>query len=192
MLVVPNDSPITSVKQLEGKRIATEAVGLTKNYLKKHGVKAEVEFSWGATEVKLPELVDAIVDITETGSSIRANNLRIVDTVLETNTKFIANKQAWKDAWKKAKIENIALLLQGALNAESRVGLKLNIREDDLKKILETLPALRNPTISPLGQKGWVAVETIIEERIVRELIPKLKAAGAEGIIEFALNKIVY
>ncbi len=192
VLVVPNDSPITSVKQLEGKRIATEAVGLTQNYLKKHGVKAEVEFSWGATEVKLPELVDAIVDITETGSSIRANNLRIVDTVLETNTKFIANKQAWKDAWKKAKIENIALLLQGALNAESRVGLKLNIREDDLRKILEALPALRNPTISPLGQKGWVAVETIIEERIVRELIPKLKAAGAEGIIEFPLNKIVY
>lgn len=192
VLVVPNDSPITSVKQLEGKRIATEAVGLTNNYLKKHGVKAEVEFSWGATEVKLPELVDAIVDITETGASLRANNLRIIDTVLETNTKFIANKLAWKDAWKKAKIENIALLLQGALNAEAKVGLKLNIREDDLKKILEALPALRNPTISPLGQKGWVAVETIIEETVVREIIPKLKAAGAEGIIEFPLNKIVY
>ena len=167
-------------------------MGLTRSYLKKNGVTAEVEFSWGATEVKLPELVDAIVDITETGTSLRANNLRSIDTVLETNTKFIANKTAWKDKWKRAKIENIALLLQGALDAEAKVGLKLNVREDHIKKVIATLPSLRNPTISPLGQKGWVALETVVDEKVVREIIPKLKAAGAEGIIEYPLNKIVY
>src|SRR5260370_67720 len=192
VLAVPEDSPIMSVKDLKGKRIATEVVNLTKKYLRRHKVKAEVEFSWGATEVKAHELVDAIVEITETGSSLRANQLRIVDTLLESTPRLIVNHTSWKDAWKRQKIEKIALLLTGALEAESKVGLKMNIAHKDLATLLQTLPALRNPTISNLSQEGWVAVETIIDEHIVRELIPALKAAGAEGIIEYPLNKVVY
>jgi ATP phosphoribosyltransferase len=192
VLCVPEDSPVKSVKDLEGKRIATEVVNLTKKYLKQHGVQAEVEFSWGATEVKAHELVDAIVEVTETGSSLRAHNLRIVDELLRSTPRLIANHSAWKDKWKRQKIETLALLLKGALEAEAKVGLKMNIAEKDLTKLLKSLPALRNPTISNLSQKGWVAVETIIDEHIVRELIPQLKAAGAEGIIEYPLNKVVY
>src|SRR6266567_4491784 len=181
-----------SVKDLSGKRIATEVVNLTKKYLRRHGVKAEVEFSWGATEVKAHELVDAIVEITETGSSLRANKLRIVDTLLTSTPRLIANHDAWKEKWKRQKIETMALLLQGALEAETKVGLKMNIEEKRLASLLESLPALRRPTISNLSQAGWVAVETIIDEHVVRELIPQLKAAGAEGIIEYPLNKVVY
>src|SRR2546426_9915243 len=192
VLAVPEDSPIKSVKDLTGKRIATEVVNLTKKYLKQHGVKAEVEFSWGATEVKAHEMVDAIVEITETGSSLRANKLRIVDTLLVSTPRLIANRAAWKDRWKRGKIERLALLLHGALEAEAKVGLKMNIAERNLAKLLKSLPALRNPTVSHLSQPGWVAVETIIDEHVVRELIPQLKAAGAEGIIEYPLNKVVY
>jgi ATP phosphoribosyltransferase len=192
VLAVPQDSPIKSAKDLNGKRIATEVVNLTKRYLKHHGVKAEVEFSWGATEVKAHELVDAIVEITETGSSLRANNLRIVDTLLVSTPRLIANPAAWKDKWKRRKIETLALLLRGALEAETKVGLKMNIAKKNLAMLLKSLPALRNPTISNLSQSGWVAVETIIDEHIVRELIPQLKSAGAEGIIEYPLNKVVY
>jgi len=192
VLAVPERSPIKSVQDLQGKRIATEVVNLTKKWLKKHGVKAEVEFSWGATEVKAHELVDAIVEITETGSSLRANQLRIVDTLLTSTPRLIANHNAWKNQWKRKKIETMAMLLQGALEAETKVGLKMNIAEKDLPALLRDLPALRNPTISRLSQAGWVAVETIIDEHIVRELIPQLKEAGAEGIIEYPLNKVVY
>jgi ATP phosphoribosyltransferase len=192
VLAVPEDSPIKSVKDLEGKRVATEVVNLTKKYLRHHGVKAEVEFSWGATEVKAHELVDAIVEITETGSSLRANKLRIVDTLQISTPRLIANHAAWKNAWKRRKIETLALLLKGALEAEAKVGLKMNIAEANLANLLQALPALRNPTISRLSQPGWVAVETIIDEHVVRELIPQLKAAGAEGIIEYPLNKVVY
>jgi len=192
VLVVPENSPIQSVKDLEGKRVATEAVGLTKRFFEKHGVNVEVEFSWGATEVKVPDLVDAIVDITETGSSLRANKLRIVETLMESFPVLVANKAAWADSWKREKLETLALLLKGALNARDLVGLKMNLPEANLKNLLEALPALRNPTVSPLAQPGWVAVETIIEEKIVREIIPKLKALGAEGIIEYPLNKVVY
>ena len=192
VLAVPEESPIKSVKDLEGKRIATEVVHLTKSYLKKHGVKAEVEFSWGATEVKAHELVDAIVEVTETGSSLRANKLRIVDTLLTSTPRLIVNHDSWKNAWKRTKIETLALLLRGALEAEAKVGLKMNIEHSRLASLLKTLPALRNPTIAQLRQPGWVAVETIIDEHIVREIIPQLKAAGAEGIIEYPLNKVVY
>jgi ATP phosphoribosyltransferase len=192
VLAVPENSPIKSAKDLNGKRVATEVVNLTKQYLKRHGVKAEVEFSWGATEVKAHELVDAIVEITETGSSLRANKLRIVDTLLVSTPRLIANRAAWKDRWKRRKIETLALLLHGALEAEAKVGLKMNIAERHLAKLLKSLPALRNPTVSHLSQSGWVAVETIIDEHVVRELIPQLKAAGAEGIIEYPLNKVVY
>src|SRR3954469_6056790 len=192
VLCVPEDSPVKTVKDLKGKRIATEVVNLTKKYLKKNGVKAEVEFSWGATEVKAHELVDAIVEITETGSSLRANKLRIVDTLLTSTPRLIVNHTAWKDSWKRKKIETMALLLRGALEAEAKVGLKMNIAEKHLKRLLQELPALRNPTISTLSQPEWVAVETIIDEKIVRELIPQLKAAGAEGIIEYPLNKVIY
>jgi ATP phosphoribosyltransferase len=192
VLAVPETSKIHSVKDLKGKRIATEVVNLTRQYLRKHNVKAEVEFSWGATEVKAHELVDAIVEITETGSSLRANKLRIVDTLLESTPRLIANHTSWKNAWKRRKIETMALLLRGALEAEAKVGLKMNIAQKHLKRLLEALPALRNPTISNLSQDGWVAVETIIDEHIVRELIPALKLAGAEGIIEYPLNKVVY
>jgi ATP phosphoribosyltransferase len=192
VLAVAQNSPIQSVKDLQGKRIATEVVNLTNRYLKKHGVKAEVEFSWGATEVKAHELVDAIVEVTETGSSLRAHNLRIVDTLLTSTPRLIVNHETWKDSWKRTKIETLALLLRGALEAESKVGLKMNIEEKRLANLLKTLPALRNPTIAQLSLPGWVAVETIIDEHIVREIIPQLKAAGAEGIIEYPLNKVVY
>jgi ATP phosphoribosyltransferase len=192
VLCVPENSPVKTVHDLNGKRIATEVVNLTKKYLKKNGVQAEVEFSWGATEVKAHELVDAIVEVTETGASLRANKLRIVDELLSSTPRFIANNDSWKDAWKRKKIETMAMLLKGALEAEAKVGLKMNIAEKNLESLLKNLPALRNPTISSLSLKGWVAVETIIDEHVVRELIPQLKAAGAEGIIEYPLNKVVY
>ena len=192
VLCVPEESPIKSVKDLEGKRIATEVVNLTKKYLKKHNVKAEVEFSWGATEVKAHELVDAIVELTETGSSLKANNLRIIDTILVSTPRLIANIESWKDEWKRKKIETIALLLRGALEAESKVGIKMNVAEENLQSLISSLPALRNPTISQLSQKGWFAIDTVIDEKIVRDLIPKLKEFGAEGIIEYPLNKVVY
>jgi len=192
VLAVPEHSPLKSVKDLNGRRIATEVVNITRNYLRRHRVKAEVEFSWGATEVKAHELVDAIVEVTETGSSLRANKLRIVDTLLTSTPRLIANHAAWKDPWKRQKIATLALLLKGAIDAEAKVGLKMNIAERDLAKLLKSLPALRNPTISSLSQTGWVAVETIIDEHVVRELLSKLKAAGAEGIIEYPLNKVVY
>ena len=192
VLAVPENSPIRSVKDLEGKRIATEVVNLTKKYLRKNKVKAEVEFSWGATEVKAHELVDAIVEITETGSSLRANKLRIVETLMVSTPRLIANHTSWKDAWKRKKVETMAMLLKGALEAEAKVGLKMNISRENLQHLLATLPALRNPTISNLSLEGWVAVETIIDEHVVRELIPALKSAGAEGIIEYPLNKVVY
>ena len=192
VLCVPENSKIKSVKDLNGKRIATEVVNLTKKYLKKNGVKAEVEFSWGATEIKAHELVDAIVEVTETGSSLKANNLRIVDELLVSTPRLVANNDSWRDSWKRKKIETLALLLKGALEAEAKVGLKMNIAEKNLAALLKSLPALRNPTISSLSLQGWVAVETIIDEHIVREIIPKLKAAGAEGIIEYPLNKVVY
>ena len=192
VVAVPEDSKIRTAQDLAGKRIATEVVNLTKKYLRKHKVKAAVEFSWGATEAKAGDLVDAIVEITETGSSLRANKLRIIDTVLVSTPRLIANHKAWKDPWKRRKIETLAMLLRGALEAEAKVGLKMNIAEKHLKHLLDSLPALRRPTISGLSQPGWVAVETIIDEHIVRELIPQLKAAGAEGIIEYPLNKVVY
>ncbi len=192
VLAVPETSPIKSVKDLEGKRIATEVVNLTQQYLRQHKVHAEVEFSWGATEVKAHELVDAIVEITETGSSLRANKLRIVDTLMTSTPRLIANHISWKDEWKRKKIETLALLLRGAIEAEAKVGLKMNIAKKNLDALLKALPALRNPTISNLSQEGWVAVETVIDEHVVRELIPALKAAGAEGIIEYPLNKVVY
>jgi ATP phosphoribosyltransferase len=192
VLCVPEDSKVKSVKDLKGKRIATEVVNITRSYLRKNKVKAEVEFSWGATEVKAHELVDAIVEVTETGSSLRANKLRIVDTLLTSTPRLIANRESWKNSWKRNKIETMALLLKGALEAESKVGLKMNIREKNLSRLLHALPALRNPTISQLSLSGWVAVETIIDEHVVREMVPALKSAGAEGIIEYPLNKVVY
>jgi ATP phosphoribosyltransferase len=192
VIAVPEDSSVRSVADLAGKRIATELVGTTKKYLEEHGVKAVVEFSWGATEVKVPDLVDAIVDITETGSSLRANKLRIVDTILTSTTRFIANRNSWADAAKRRKIETIAMLLQGALEAEIKVGLKLNAPKASLQGILAAIPALRNPTVSPLSNAEWIAIETIIDESVVREIIPQLKSLGAEGIVEYPLNKIVY
>lgn len=192
VLVVPEDSPIKDVKDLQGKLIATEAMNLTRNFLKKHGVEAKLEFSWGATEVKVPDLVDAIVDITETGSSLRANKLRIVATLMESFPQFIANREAAKDPWKRAKMERIVLLLKAALEARDKVGLKMNVPEKQLQSVLDTLPSLRLPTVNQLSQDGWLAIETILEEKVVREIIPDLKAAGAEGIIEYPLNKVVY
>ena len=192
VLAVPNDSPIQSVKDLQGKRIATEAVGLTRRYLAQHNVEAEVEFSWGATEVKAPELVDAIVELTETGSSLRANNLRIVETILTSTTRLIANKKIWEVPEKRAKIEQIAMLLQGALAAESRVLMKLNVAEANLKKVLAILPALHSPTVNRISAEGWFAVETVVEEKVVRDIVPPLRAAGAEGIIEVPLNKVIF
>lgn len=191
VLCVKEDSPVQSVKDLEGKRIATELLNVTKKYLADNGVNAEVEFSWGATEVKVPDLVDAIADITETGSSLRANNLRIVDTMLYTNTKLIANKTAWENPEKRAKIESIAMLLQSALDAANKVGLKMNLPKANLSKIIAALPALRKPTVSQLSDPAWVAVETIVEEKTVREIVPTLKANGAEGIVEYPLNKVI-
>ena len=192
VLAVAENSAIHSVKDLEGKVIATEVVHITEKYLERNGVKARVEFSWGATEVKVPRLADAIVEITETGSSLRANRLRIVDTLLESSTRFIANHAAWKDPWKREKIDGLAMLLDGAIKAYSRVGLLLNVRRADLDKLLAALPSLRNPTISQLSDPDWVAINTIVEEKTVRQLIPKLKAARAEGIVEYPLNKVVY
>jgi ATP phosphoribosyltransferase len=192
VVAVAEGSAIFSVKDLEGKRIATEAVGLTRRFLEEHGVRAEIEFSWGATEVKVPELVDAIVDVTETGSSLRANKLRILETIMSSSPRLIANKAAWGEPWKRSKIERLVLLLTGALNARDKVGLKMNIEEARLEALLKALPALRNPTIAHLAHPGWVAVETIIDEKVVREIIPQLKELGAEGIIEYPLNKVVY
>jgi ATP phosphoribosyltransferase len=192
VLAVHESSPVKSVKDLEGKRIATEVVSITKNYLAKNKVNATVEFSWGATEVKTPDLVDAIVEVTETGSSLRANKLRIVDVVLESNTKLIANKKSWEDTWKREKIENLAMLLQGAINAGSKVGLKMNLRKSDVDNVLQLIPALRKPTLSQLADDQWIALETIIDEDVVRKIIPQLKRAGAEGIIEYPLNKVIY
>lgn len=192
VLVVPEDSPIRSAADLEGKRVATEAVGLARRFFEKHGVNAEVEFSWGATEVKVPDLVDAIVDITETGSSLRANKLRIVETLMESYPVFIASRGAESDAWKREKMDCLMLLLVGALQARDKVGVKMNLPREKLKILLETLPSLRNPTVSPLAQPEWIAVETVIDEKVVREIIPRLKALGAEGIIEYPLNKVVY
>ena len=192
VLCVPEASEVKTVKDLEGKRIATEIVNTTNIFLEQNGVKADVEFSWGATEMKVPDLVDAIVDLTETGNSLRANKLRIVDTLLTTNTVFVANKEALKDPWKKKKIETIALLLTSALESASKVGLKLNIEVDKLESILADLPSLRKPTINKLADEKWVAIDTIIDETIVREIIPELKSRGAEGIVEYPLNKVVF
>jgi len=191
VLAVHNNSPFQSVKELQGKRIATEAVNLTNDYLKKHGVTAHVEFSWGATEIKVPDLVDAIVDVTETGSSLRANNLRVIDTLMESWTVLIANKAAWADPWRREKIEAIALLLKAAINAESRVGLKLNAPKASLEQIAAVLPSITSPTLNELKDSHWVAMEVILEESQVRTLIPALKKAGAVGIIEYPLNKVV-
>jgi len=193
VLAVPEASSIKSVKDLKGKRIATEVVNLTKKYLKKNNVTADVEFSWGATEAKVASgLVDAVVELTETGSSLRANKLRIVATICESTTQFIANKKAVKDPWKKKKMEQLVMLLKGAIDANNMVGLKLNVEKKNLDQVLKLLTSLRNPTISPLSQDKWLAVETVIEEETVRSLIPKLKNVGAEGIIEYPLNKIIY
>jgi ATP phosphoribosyltransferase len=191
VLAVPEKSPFLSVKDLEGKIIATELVGVTERYLARNGVKAKVEFSWGATEVKPPVLADAIVEVTETGSSLRANGLRIIETVLESNTKFIVHPGAWEDAWKREKIETLVMLLKGAIEAAGKVGLMLNVRQADLENVLAVLPALKRPTISTLSDSDWVAVNTVIEEKTVREIIPRLKAAKAQGIVEYPLNKIV-
>ena len=191
VLAVPEASPFRSVKDLEGKVIATELVATTKRYLAASGVKAKVEFSWGATEVKPPELADAIVEVTETGSSLRANKLRILDTVLESNTQLIANLEAWSDDWKRHKLEDIRMLLEGAMNALGKVGLMLNVSRDNLQAVLEVLPALKKPTISHLSDEAWLAVNTILDESTVRTIIPRLKKAGAEGIVEYPLNKIV-
>jgi len=191
VLAVPESAPIKTVSDLEGMTIATELVNVTRNYLARHNVTAEVEFSWGATEVKVPELVDAIVDLTETGSSLRANKLRVVDVLMETNTVLIANKKSWANPEKKAKIENIGMMLEAALQADAKVGLKLNLERSKLEEVLQDLPALRKPTISPLSDDSWVAIETVIERKVSRELIPALKRVGAEGIVEFPLNKLV-
>jgi ATP phosphoribosyltransferase len=191
VLAVPEDSAIRTPQDLEGKVIATEVVGITQQYLAKHGVKARVEFSWGATEVKVPQLADAIVEVTETGSSLRANRLRVMDTVLESATVFIMNRKSAEDAAKREKADNLVLMLQGAIAAATRVGLMLNVRKEDLATVLSVLPALKNPTISALSDSDWVAVNTIIEEAVVRQILPRLKAAKAQGIVEYPLNKIV-
>ena len=191
VLCVPESSPVQTVKDLEGKRIATEAVGLTSRYLEKHGVKARVEFSWGATEVKPPKLADAIVEVTETGSSLRANNLRIVDEVIQSTTRFIANNESYADSWKKQKIDDIALMLSGAMAAEGKAALMMNVPQGGLSKVLALLPALQKPTVSHLSDEDWVAVNTIIDESLVRHIIPRLKAAGARGIVEYPLTKII-
>jgi len=191
VVAVPNDSPITTVEELRGKKIATELVGFTKRFLKKRGIDASVEFSWGATEVKPPLLADAIIEVTETGASLRANNLRIVDTILESETVLIANRSAWKDEWKRRKMENITMLLKGALVAEEKVGLKMNVPRSKLDKVTKILPSLHTPTISNLSDENWVAIEVIIDEKTVRDIIPNLKRAGAQGIVEYPLNKVI-
>ena len=191
VLAVPEASPFHSVKDLEGKIIATELVTTTRRYLAEHGVKAKVEFSWGATEVKPPVLADAIVEVTETGSSLRANKLRIIDEVMESNTQLIANHESWGDAWKRRKLEDIQMLLEGAMNALGKVGLMLNVHRDNLDAVLKVLPALKKPTISHMSDEDWLAVNTILDETTVRHIIPRLKEAGAQGIVEYPLNKIV-
>lgn len=192
VLAVPNDSKIKTPADLKGKKVATELVNVTEAYFKKKKIDVDIEFSWGATEAKVGAgLVDAIVELTETGLSLRANNLRIVDTICESTTIIIANKKSWKDDWKKKKIESIALLLKGAISAEEKVGLKMNVEEKNLKKVISVLPAMKKPTISQLSEKGWCAIETIVDEKIVRGIIPKLKQQGAQGIIEYPLNKVI-
>ena len=191
VLCVPEDSPVKTVKDLEGKRIATEAVGITRRYLKEHGVEAKVEFSWGATEVKPPRLADAIVEVTETGSSLRANNLRIVSEILQSTTRLIANRNSMEDPWVRTKLSNIALMLQACLSAEGKVGLMMNVRREYLSQVLNNLPALQTPTVSSLSDPDWVAVNTILDESVVRKIVPQLKAAGARGIVEYAINKII-
>ena len=197
VIAVPEDSPIETLKDLEGKRIATELVNVVSKYLTDHGVNAEVEYSWGATEVKVPDIVDAIADITETGSSLRANKLRILDTIMETNTKVIANRKAWEDPWKRHKIENLVMLLQGALEAEGLVGLKMNVADNKLKAVIAALPAEKKPTVSSLrdhegNEIGWCALEVLLPQTTVREIIPALRRAGAQDIIEYPLNKVIY
>jgi len=191
VLAVPENSPIQTVKDLEGKIVATELVQFSKNYLEKEGVHAKVEFSWGATEIKPPYLADAIIEITETGSTLRANKLRIIQDILESTTRIIANHESWKDEWKREKIQNIVMLLKAALAAEGKVGLLLNVEEKNLEPLIKILPALKKPTISRLTEPGWYSISTIAEEKVVRELIPKLKKMGATGIVEFPLNKVL-
>jgi ATP phosphoribosyltransferase len=191
VVAVPADSKIRRIEDLKGKKIATELVSFTKRYLKKRGIEAQIEFSWGATEVKPPLLADAIVEVTETGASLKANNLRIIDTILESETVLIANKKAWKDPWKKRKMENIVILLKGALVAEEKVGLKMNVPTKKLKEVTGILPSLHTPTISSLSDEGWVAIEVILDEKVVRDIIPDLKRAGAQGIVEYPLNKVI-
>lgn len=192
VLAVPNDSPFQKAEDLAGKRIATELIHVTEDYFKQHGVNAEIEFSWGATEVKPPVLADAIVEITETGSSLRANKLRIIDTVLTVKNQLIMNKKSWEDPWKRQKVENIAMLLKGALMAEGKVGLKMNVAKRDMDQVLSILDSLKNPTISTLSDPEWIALEVIIDDNKVRDIIPQLKRAGAQGIVEYPLNKVIY
>jgi ATP phosphoribosyltransferase len=191
VVAVPNDSPIKTIEDLRGKKIATELVGYTKRFLKKRGIDAGIEFSWGATEVKPPLLADAIIEVTETGASLRANNLRIIDTILESETVLIANRSAWKDEWKRQKMENITMLLKGALLAEEKVGLKMNVPKNRLDKVTKILQSLHTPTVSNLSDELWVAIEVIIDEKTVRDIIPNLKRAGAQGIVEYPLNKVI-
>jgi ATP phosphoribosyltransferase len=191
VLAVPNDSPVQTVKDLQGKRIATEVVNLTKRWLAQHGVTAHVEFSWGATEVKPPKLADAIVEVTETGSSLKANNLRIVTDLLQSTTRFIANEKSYADAWKRKKMDDLVMMLQGAMAAEGKVGLMMNVKKSDLPSVLKILPALQTPTISSLSDPEWVDVNTILDESKVRQIVPQLKQAGARGIVEYPLNKII-
>ncbi|HEX2964218.1 MAG TPA: ATP phosphoribosyltransferase [Syntrophorhabdaceae bacterium] len=191
VVAVPADSKIKKIEDLKGKKVATELVSFTKRYLKKLGIEAQIEFSWGATEVKPPLLADAIVEVTETGASLKANNLRIIDTILESETVLIANKKAWKDPWKKRKMENMVMLIKGALLAEEKVGLKMNVPSGKLQEVVGILPSLHTPTVSSLSDKNWVAIEVILEEKIVRDIIPNLKRAGAQGIVEYPLNKII-
>jgi ATP phosphoribosyltransferase len=191
VLCVPEDSPVQDVKDLEGKRIATEAVGLASSFLQQHGVTAKVEFSWGATEVKPPRLADAIVEVTETGNSLRANNLRIVAEILQSTPRVIVNRDAYEDPWKHDKLDNVALMLRSCLNAEGRVGLMMNVHKDNLQQVLDLLPALQNPTISSLSDPQWLDVNTIVEEKVVRSVVPQLRAVGARGIVEYAINKII-
>ena len=192
VLAVPNDSPIKTVKDLQGKRIATEVVNMTTDYLKKHGVTASVEFSWGATEVKPPKLADAIVEVTETGNSLRANNLRILDTLMESNTKFIMNKDAAKDEWKKEKVDRLVLMLKGAMAANKKVGMMMNVPKKALDAVMKILPPQVKPTLANLTDENWVDLTVILEEKLVREIVPDLKSAGAEDIVEFPLNKIIH
>lgn len=191
VIAVPIDSKIKTVKDLKGKRIATELVGYTKRYLKAQNISASVDFSWGATEVKPPQLADAIVELTETGASLKANNLRIIDTILESSTRFIANRKTWHEKWKRQKIENIVMLLKGALAAEEKVGLKMNVAEKDIKRVLSLLPAMHSPTISALSQEGWYDIDVVIDECLICNLIPKLKKVGASGLVEYQLNKVI-